>query len=336
LFRESCFAPDSLSEIRVNPLKIQGIAKGDTPLFYFFSSRPSCGCHTPRVLLLQQGKDTGGKMMRSGNIPVLTVSGKTLPEAWEKSVLEVWKNGLAIHTEYDREGDPPSRDATMALVIEEPFGEPRIHRAFPAGLEELEVYRLEVVDGVHDHWIDPAAGKWTYTYHKRIFDYEIEGKHVDQIAYVVDKLSSSTITRRAQAITWNPALDPPTDDPPCLQRLWFRLVEKAPGAGSFVMNMNTHWRSRDAYKAAFMNIFALTDLMRVIAERISKKMGAPVELGRYADISDSYHIYGSYFSEFEGFLKLVEKRTFEQRTWHSSYAEPMFAAGRERVANETK
>lgn len=274
--------------------------------------------------------------MSSGDIPVLTVTGRTLPEAWEKSVLAVWEQGLAIHTEYDREGDPPSRDATMVMVVEEPFAEPRIHRAFPAGLEELEVYRLEVVDGVHDHWIDPAAGKWTYTYHKRLFDYEIEGQHIDQMAYIVDRLSGSTITRRAQAITWNPALDPPTDDPPCLQRLWFRLVEKAPGAGAFTLNFNTHWRSRDAYKAAFMNIFALTDLMRVIGERISKKIGAPVEPGRYVDISDSYHINGSYFSEFEGFLKLVAKRPFDQRTWHSSYAEPMFEAGRARVEKENK
>jgi len=274
--------------------------------------------------------------MNAGNIPVLTAVGKTLPEAWEKAVLEVWRHGVEVHTEYDREGDPASREATMTIVVEEPFAEPRIHRAFPAGLEELEVYRLEVVDGVHDHWIDPAAGKWTYTYHKRLFDFEIEGKRVDQMAYVVDRLSSSAITRRAQAITWNPALDPPTDDPPCLQRLWFRLLEKGDGSGGYSLNLNTHWRSRDAYKAAFMNIFALTDLMRVVAERISQKMGKPVSLGRYVDISDSFHIYGSYFAEFEGFLKLVENRKFEDRTWNSSYAEPMFAEGRARVENEGK
>jgi thymidylate synthase len=32
-------------------------------------------------------------------------------------------------------------------------------------------------------------------------------------------------------------------------------------------------------------------------------------------VADSYHIYGSYFREFEGrFLGALEKRTFEQRT----------------------
>jgi thymidylate synthase len=98
--------------------------------------------------------------------------------------------------------------------------------------------------------------------------------------------------------------------------------------------MNTHWRSRDAYKAAYMNAFALTDLQRVMAEKIGAQTGRPVRVGRYADLIDSFHVYGSYFEEFRGFLSLVEKRTFEERTWPSEYAEPMFAEAREKLRKE--
>jgi len=268
----------------------------------------------------------------NGQIPTLFVTGKTLPEAWESAVLECWRKGAAIRTEYDKPGDPESRDCTMMWVVEDPFAEPRIHRAFPGGLEDLEIYRQEVVDGVHDHWIAPEEGKWTYTYHKRLFAYEIEGKTIDQIDYLVDKLSRSGHSRRAQAITWNTHLDPPTDDPPCLQRVWCRLL--ADEEGRPVLNMNTHWRSRDAYKAAYMNVFALTDLQKMIAGRIADRIGTPVRIGRYADLVDSFHIYGSYFHDFEGFLKLVEKRSFADRTWNSSYAEPMFVEARERLRRE--
>jgi thymidylate synthase len=268
----------------------------------------------------------------NGRIPTLCVTGRTLPEAWEKAVLACWEQGAAIRTEYDKPGDPPSRDCTMMWVVEDPFREPRLHRAFPGGLEDLEVYRQEVVDGIHDHWIAPEEGKWTYTYHKRLFAYEIEGETIDQIGRLVDRLSRTGHSRRAQAITWNPKLDLPTDDPPCLQRVWCRLL---PGDGDgLVLNMNTHWRSRDAYKAAFMNVFALTDLERAIAGRIAERLGRPVRAGRYADISDSFHVYGSYFGEFRGFLNLVEKRSFEERTWPSAYAEPMFAEARERLRLE--
>jgi thymidylate synthase len=268
----------------------------------------------------------------SGNIPTLYVQGTTLPEAWEKAVLECWHKGVAVRTEYDKPKDPPSKDCTMMWVADKPFAEPRIHRAFPGGLEDLEIYRQEVVEGVHDHWIAPEEGKWTYTYHKRLFAYEIEGETIDQINYIIEKLSRAGHSRRAQAITWNPKLDPPTYDPPCLQRVWCRLMED--GEGGFTLNMNTHWRSRDAYKAAYMNVFALTDLQRIIAERISAKLQKPVRVGRYADLVDSFHIYGSYFNEFEGFLKMVAKRTWEERTWTSEYAEPMFEEARAKLRLE--
>jgi thymidylate synthase len=64
-----------------------------------------------------------------------------------------------------------------------------------------------------------------------------------------------------------------------------------------------------------MNIFALVQLQSTIAQRVSELSGRRVEVGRYVHFADSYHIYGSYFREFEGrFLGALEKRTFEQRT----------------------
>ncbi|MBM3709465.1 MAG: hypothetical protein FJW61_03470 [Actinobacteria bacterium] len=268
----------------------------------------------------------------AGNIPVLKVEGKTLPEVWEKSLIEVWQHGIAIKTQYDRPNDPPSRDSTMIMVIYEPFSEPRIHRALPTGLDELEIYRQEVVSGIHDHWI--GSHGWSYSYHDRLFNYEIKSGHLNQIATAIDNLADCTYTRRAQAITWVPELDARHHEPPCLQRIWLRILND-PEEG-LMLNINTHWRSRDAYKAAFMNIFALTDLQRAAAEEISKKIGKPVKVGRYTDISDSYHIYGSYFDQFKGFLETLEKKTFEQRTYTSSFAEPLFEEARVKLNTENK
>jgi thymidylate synthase len=274
----------------------------------------------------------------TADLPVLSIVAKSLPEAWEKALLAVWDKGLEIKTQYDRPGDPPSKDATVMVAVTSPFAEPRIHKNFPGGPEELEAYRQEVVDGIHDHWIDPAAGKWTYTYHQRLFAYSpVEDirnpkakkpfKAVNQVQYIIDALSKVTHTRRAQAITWMPTADPATDDPPCLQRIWCRLVadEADPSrrgraeAGGFILNMNTHWRSRDLYKAWFMNVYALTDLQRTIAERISKKIDKPVAVGRYVDISDSLHIYGSYFGDVRREVEKMRASPFTERAWDSSH-----------------
>ena len=267
-------------------------------------------------------------------LPIITVAAKTLPAAWEESVIKTWEQGLQIKTEYDKAGDPPSRDGTMVMIVEEPMAEPRIHRAFPGGLEDLEVYRQEVVNGIHDDWIKPEEGKWSYTYHQRIFSYEINGEKIDQMSYVIDKLKNKEFSRRAQAITWNPKLDPLTDEPPCLQRIWFRISRD--GKGKAFLNMNTHWRSRDAYKAAFMNIFALTSLQSMVAETLTKQTGEKIGVGRYVDITDSFHIYGSYYKEFENFLQTVKKRPFGERTWNSEFAESFFEEARAKIAKEQK
>lgn len=265
------------------------------------------------------------------DIPVFKIEGDTLPEVWEKAVLTTWRDGLQIKTEYDKPQDPPSRDSTMVMVVNHPMSEPRIHRAFPGGLEDLEVYRQEVVDGIHDHWIRPEEGKWTYTYHQRLAAFPVEGVVVDQLGYMIDKLAKTPHTRRAQAITWNPKTDPVTDDPPCLQRIWCRLVG---GDGAYNLDMNTHWRSRDAYKASFMNMYALTDLQRTMAQSISERMGQKVSPGRYVDISDSFHIYGSYFADFANFMKTVGERPFSEKTWSSEFAKPFFDDARVRLEKE--
>ncbi len=265
---------------------------------------------------------------------VLMVEGRTLPEVWEKAVLKVWEDGLRIRTEYDKPEDPESRDSTMVMVVNEPMSEPRIHRAFPGSLESLEVYRQEVVLGIHDCWIKPEEGKWTYTYHQRLFNYGPEDRAINQMGYIIDKLAKVPYSRRAQAITWDPYNDPDTDDPPCLQRIWCRLVEVNPDR--YVLNMNTHWRSRDAYKASFMNMYALTDLQRSLAEETAKVIGKEVLVGRYADISDSFHIYGSYEDEFKNFVKMVEGRSFEESTWPSEFAAPFFDDAKKAIRQEKK
>jgi thymidylate synthase len=265
-------------------------------------------------------------------MPVLKIEEDTLPLAWEKAVLATWQNGRDIKTEYDKKGDSPSKDCTMVIVVGSPMTEPRIHRAFPGGLEDLEIYRQEVIFGIHDHWINPAEGKWTYTYHKRIFDYDIENERINQVDTVAKKLAEVPYSRRAQAITWNVKLDPKTDDPPCLQRLWFRMTEN--DAGNKSLNMNTHWRSRDAFKASFMNMYALTELQKIIAEDISKRRGEKIEVGRYVDISDSFHIYGSYHEEFRKFLQTVENRSFADKTWRTEFAKPFFEDAKKRIAAE--
>ena len=258
----------------------------------------------------------------------------TLAEAWEEAVVRCWEEGERVRTEYDKPDDPESRDCTMFMVVRRPFEEPRIHKAFPGSLADLEVYRQEVALGVHDHWVAPEEGKWSYTYHQRLFAYDLFGaggeeKVIDQVEWVIRKLAETPHSRRAQAITWKPDVDPAVEDPACLQRVWFRIFGDE-------VRMNVHMRSNDAFKAAFMNMWAFTDLQRYVIEETGKRLGRALRPGPYGHIVDSFHIYGSYFGEFEGFLESCRKRTFKDRVWDSTseLVQAEFESGRARIARE--
>lgn len=253
-----------------------------------------------------------------GNIPVLFVEGSCLAEAWERSLLEVYNKGCEIKTEYDKAGDPPSKDCSMTIVVKDPMAEPMIHMDMPGGLDDLQEYVLEVTEGIKDHLIrdadDEKDTRWEYTYHQRLFDYDLPGygNKFDQIEMISKKLADTPHSRRAQAITWKVWQDNFCYDPACLQSIWCRLMQDS--ENNWHLNTNVRFRSNDAYKAAFMNIFALTRLQVNIAEKVSELSGKEIKIGRYVHQADSYHIYGSNLAEFkQRFLQAVEKRTFEQR-----------------------
>jgi len=245
--------------------------------------------------------------------PVLVVEGKGIAEVWEKAVERVWKEGGSAYTEYSQW----SKDATMLMVVTDPLSEPRIHRGGLCGsLSDLAKYVHEVVDGTEDYLVQ--EGKRPYEYHERLFGYALpDGIKVDQVDYIVSKLSGGKLeggvellgfSRRAQAITWKPWVDAELEHPPCLQRIWCRIYD-----GGLVME--TSWRSRDAYKAAFWNMYAVTELQRKMAESISTKTGKRVGVGAYVDFSNSFHIYQQDFQDVEKrLLRAMEGRTFKERT----------------------
>ncbi len=257
----------------------------------------------------------------NGNIPVLLVKGDCLAEAWERSVLATYQKGCDLKTEYDKPDDPPSKDCSITIVVEDPLAEPMIHRDMPGGLEDLQEYVMEVLDGIKDHWVrdpdDPEDTRWEYTYHQRLFNYSLpgSGKLHNQIEIMAEKIAKVPYTRRAQAVTWKVWEDNSCYDPACLQSIWCRMLQG--DNDTWRLNTNVRFRSNDAYKAAFMNMFALIQLQKKLADRIADLSGCKIIPGRYIHQADSYHIYGSYLDEFEQrFLKMYNERSFDERTFH--------------------
>jgi len=266
------------------------------------------------------------------NIPVLHVCEASLAATYEKALLALYENGVRFKTQYDKPGDPLSLDCTMNATVLDPLAEPMIHKAFPGGIEDLREYVMEV-QGAKDHWVknmnDPKDTRWEYTYHGRLAAYgswqelqdgkpgKVGAFSVDQIEGVIGKLSAQPFTRQAQMITWMPNIDLDCYDPPCLQSIWYRLLED-PTTGEWWLNCNIRFRSNDAWGASFMNMFGFIMFNKeVIAAGVAKRTGKTVKIGRLNWQADSYHIYGKDIADAK--LRLFDRldsTTFADRVYN--------------------
>lgn len=287
------------------------------------------------------------------DIPIIQLTGKTIAEGYEKAIYAVYKNGIDVKTQYDKEGDPVSKDCTLNLTIEEPTSDPMIHKAFPGGIADLREYVYEL-HGYKDEWVknvnDPKDTRWEYTYHGRFVRYgawkyipDYSGSVIpsscwtngyqngdlknedgtkiykcgqDQIEWVVDKLVKQPYTRHAQMITWMPSWDLYCYDPPCLQSIWLRLTEDE--NKGYWLNTNIRFRSNDAWGASFMNIFGLMQLVKTISLQIESKMERLINIGRLNFQADSYHIYGKDINNCKKLLidKIEANQPFEKRVYN--------------------
>jgi thymidylate synthase len=290
------------------------------------------------------------------NIPVLHVTEKSLAEAYEAALVKLYKEGTRFKTQYDKQDASLSIDCTMNITILEPESDPMIHQAFPGGLDDLKEYVLEL-KGYKDHWVknmnDPGDTRWEYTYHGRLKRYgswkewvvedgqkrrKDVGLNIDQIEHVIQKLVEQPFTRQAQMITWMPNIDPAVYDPPCLQSIWYRIMEDDDGV--YWLNCNIRFRSNDAWGANFMNMFGFIRFNReVIADEVARRSGKEVKLGRMNWQADSYHIYGKDIQQAREMLfDRIDDMPFENRifNFNDEFIRQMYEEAEPRILEKIK
>jgi len=317
---------------------------------------------------------------------VIFISEKTVRDAWLSAVAQVLYNGDDIRTEYDKNEDPPSKDATVLIEIENPMSNPisrkdkvvKIKSKYGNSFEVFgcmaDTYLIgsiqsgyieEIMEGANDHYLWESETSFPYSYHDRIFkytpysledsihiNYDLEfvdnnfvRKHkkllkagkvqisddsiiwklkhlvdfnlnknisnqvglqkipieiinfpkIDQIEYIIKKLKEKPYSRRAQAITWRPLVDPFHTDPPCLQRIYMRVKDDK-------LIMQTTWRSRDLFRAWEANVNGMIRIQKYVADQLG------LEMGHYVDFSNSLHIYGNTISEVKDMFTRMKNR----------------------------
>ena len=136
----------------------------------------------------------------------------SIGRAHEQVIQMILEKGRVLNTE-DNEATVEFEE--IAMQVDTPLAEPMVSPSSRFQQKFVEQYAKDLLNGSH--------ASFEYDYQGRLFDWgeklTADGQpvHIDQIAYIADKIRASPNTRRAIAITWNPVIDEKLDDCPCLQ-----------------------------------------------------------------------------------------------------------------------
>lgn len=176
--------------------------------------------------------------------------------AYENAVRFCFKNGYTIDTEYGQKSlDMCSRITLSGRSIHQ-IKSRQLHKKFPTKGKHLQEYIKQFTP-------EFDASKFEYTYYNRLTEYPKDDLFVvNQLEDIKWHLRNS---RRLNAITWIPSIDIQSEHPPCLQRLWIRVLEEPDYEFGIkkkgMVELHLMWRSRDLYTAWPVNIIALVFLV---------------------------------------------------------------------------
>lgn len=225
------------------------------------------------------------------------MTGRTIAEAYHEALR--WLHALGKHSEVP-DYNTTQKEVTMTMQVLRPLAEPMISKLFIGGPKELEQYRQEMLDGILDFEVE--KGNWAYTYHQRM---------EKQIPFVVDELRRNPYTRRA-VIDVRTSEDMESADPACLQHIQYFIRDGA-------LHCKVLFRSNDACKAAFMNMFALVMLQKRIADEIGLPMGT------YTHRANSFHVYERDFALLDGYIKRLDSKESNAYNYAGEWDELMEA-----------
>ncbi|RLI62428.1 MAG: thymidylate synthase [Candidatus Thorarchaeota archaeon] len=185
-------------------------------------------------------------------------------DGWRRIVRRIMGTGMERE---DERGIKTRWLDNVLIHVRNPYSE-RVCDEYPFSERVLrEKYASQI--------LSPDRLGFDYTYGERLNAWGKE--RINQIRYVISKLNSSPVTRRAVATTWDPRKDTRTDEVPCLNHFVFMVREGR-------LDLSVMIRSNDMYGAWLANVYALAELLRHVSHETRIKSGTITTLSVNAHI----------------------------------------------------
>jgi thymidylate synthase len=188
----------------------------------------------------------------------------TIPEAWYKGLSHIINTGDILTDERESR---IKEQLNLQITITKPFENP-LPSQFPWTREQLDTYAHQLISG-------EGSEGFKYTYGQRLRNWN---RQVDQLEYILHKITTNPNTRRATATTWMPYVDTRQEEVPCMVLLDFKKRRDQ-------LHLTCVFRSHDFASAYPANLYGLTKLLEYTAKRTNTTPG------EITTLSISAHIY---------------------------------------------
>jgi thymidylate synthase len=213
------------------------------------------------------------------------------PDAWYKTLAEIWKNGDPFQVKY---GSEPSLTKKLNITIEilHPENRPLVDDNAPCDMKYVQWYALKYL------WSDTIEDE-TYTYGSRL------RKPVDQIEKLVKRYLEEQNDRQVTLAIRLPQdikkqIKNKKHAPPCLSLIDTEIHNQK-------LHLTSYFRSWDAYAGLPANIAGIQILNEAITTEINQRGNLNLKTGKLIFHSKNCHIYQRQFKIIESLMKPERK-----------------------------
>jgi len=220
------------------------------------------------------------------------------PDAWYKTLIEIWKNGDLFEVKYGSERSL-TKKLNVSIEILHPENRPLVDDKAPCDMKYVQWYALKYL------WSGTIEDE-TYTYGSRLRE------PVDQIEELVKRYLEEQNDRQVTLAVRLPndikkQINNKKHEPPCLSLIDTEILNKK-------LHLTCYFRSWDAYAGLPANIAGIQLLNEAITKEINQRGNLNIKTGKLIFHSKNCHIYQRQFKIIEDLIKPKNKtrHTFTQ------------------------
>lgn len=209
------------------------------------------------------------------------------PDAWYKTLTEIWHNGDTFEVKYGSECTV-TKKLNVSIEISHPENRPLIDEKAPCDMKYVQWYALKYL------WSGLIEDE-TYTYGSRL------RKPVDQIEEAIRRYIEEQNDRQVTLVIRisqdiKKEIEERKHEPPCLS-----LIDTEIYNGK--LHLTCYFRSWDAYAGLPANIAGLQLFNEALVSEINERGNLNLETGKLIVHSKNCHIYERQFKIVESLLK---------------------------------